>query len=896
MAIVIKVKADTKELEKDIQAAAQNAKKTIDKATASAGTGATGINKISEEFKRQRTEAEALSKRLEDVKKGSEGLGSSFANVSKSAAIAATAITAVAAAAVAAGTALVKMGLDGSEAANKLIETAFAAGKTVEQMQKLEKGGKDLTAELRAVGGVLQYETIKQASAATHQFAIFARQVDALKIKLAVDLTGAFDSAGRAMQESLLRAEPTIRESTRRMSAAFEAMIPVLSRVGELSLRLFTFQMENVARVIRAFQTPTVPVSTIDTRHATTLPRFAATGELRDFLRSPQALERAQALRGTGGGGGGGGRAVAARAQENVEITAEMMERIGRTMRQGLTRILDDFEKQLEDAARDQQLRNQRFAREAIQGPLDRDIEARLISGRETRAGLTAQFERRESQRATRVALTADFDAREADRLNQLREQSARLFDEVRNQAIRFKEGIVFTFESAFREGFEKGPKAFLQATASAIKSFFSQIAAELSTGIIELILFGKGGITGRGVGTSGTLGGLGAALGGFGRTGGGGGGGGFLGGLLGNFGGLGGGTFGGSIFGGGAATSISVAPSLSGAVGGFGGFSGGFGSVSNAVAQQLGFGGAGGGSAAGGLLGAIAGPALLGGLLGTGLGGKSLGGKILGGIGGGIAGAGVGLGAAIGFGGGGLLAGALAATGIGLLAAPFLIGAVLLGKAKQRKADEQAADAIWVAEREQIRTLISAVNADRIEGYDALAQWSGIRSNTIAQLNQIKTESVRTSRLTNQLRDLDNGVVAELRAAVERQARRRGVQGLLVPEFESGGRVPGVDRGYDSVMIKARPGEVVLNRQQQASIQARAGDRIFEEVGIQSFYNGGRVSAAPQVPQSLHLTISLEGDAQAVIGNLIVRGVETSTGQRAIVSVVKNGRKNGEL
>ena len=203
----------------------------------------------------------------------------------------------------------------------------------------------------------------------------------------------------------------------------------------------------------------------------------------------------------------------------------------------------------------------------------------------------------------------------------------------MREQAIRFKEGIVFTFESAFREGFERGPKAFLQATACAIKSFFSQIAAELSTGIIELILFGKGGISGRGVGTTGALGGLRASLGGFGGSGGGGGGGGvasFVGGGGGGGGGIGG--FISSFFGGGGGGgggSIGVAGSISG-----GGFGGPFGSVANVAAQKLGVFGFGGAAAGGGALagiGALAGPALLGGLLGTGLGGKSTGGKILG-------------------------------------------------------------------------------------------------------------------------------------------------------------------------------------------------------------------------------------------------------------------------
>jgi hypothetical protein len=310
-----------------------------------------------------------------------------------------------------------------------------------------------------------------------------------------------------------------------------------------------------------------------------------------------------------------------------------------------------------------------------------------------------------------------------------------------------------------------------------------------------------------------------------------------------------------------------------------------------------------GGGAAAGGLFGGIGGfgavlaPAAIGGLLGSGLGGASTGGRILGGIGGAIGGIGAAVGIGVGLAGGGILAGALAATGFGLLAAPFLIGAVLLGKAKQRRNDEQAADAIWVQEREQLRELIAAVNADRIDGASALAQASALRAQTISGLNQIKTASVRQSRLTNQLRDLDNSVVAELRAAVTRQASRRSNSSFLVPEFASGGYIPGIDRGYDSVVAKVQPGELVLNRQQQMAIQAKAGPRIFQDVGVprgRSYQGGGYVRSDPGMPMSI--TLNFEGDASKIAEMFVIRGATTSKGQRAIVNVIKSSRRNGDL
>jgi hypothetical protein len=252
--------------------------------------------------------------------------------------------------------------------------------------------------------------------------------------------------------------------------------------------------------------------------------------------------------------------------------------------------------------------------------------------------------------------------------------------------------------------------------------------------------------------------------------------------------------------------------------------------------------------------------------------------------------------GTAVGLAGGGILAGALAATGFGLLAAPFLIGAVLLGKAKQRRADEEAADAIWVSEREQVRELIAAVNADRIDGASALAQAQALRGQTVIQLQQIKTKSVRESRMTNQLRDLDNTVIAELRAAVNRQATRRANASFLVPEFGTGGYIPGIDRGYDSVLAAVQPGELVLNRRQQLAIQSKAGPHVFEDVGVgrgQSYQSGGFVSGGGG---GMNVVIVFEGDAAEIAQSLVVRGVNTSGGQRAIVNVIKSSQRNGEL
>ena len=283
-----------------------------------------------------------------------------------------------------------------------------------------------------------------------------------------------------------------------------------------------------------------------------------------------------------------------------------------------------------------------------------------------------------------------------------------------------------------------------------------------------------------------------------------------------------------------------------------------------------------------GGLAG-ILGPALLGGALGSALGGQSTAGRILGAVGGGAVGIGALFGATVFGAGGGLGAAALAALGpIGLIGIPLLIGAILLGKAKQRKSDEQSADAIWVAEMNATRELIAGVKGDRIEGSDALAQFAILRQQTLAQLSQIKTKSVRESRIKNQLADLDRTVVAELRTAVEQQALRRSRQQKLVPQFDRGGMMPEDGFAY------LHEGEAVVTRQQQAKL---GGARALAEAGVP-----GASSAAidDSGAQTINLEVALIIDENEAAG-IVAKGVKNSTGRRSVVNVVRRGRVGGE-
>jgi tape measure domain-containing protein len=471
-------------------------------------------------------------------------------------------------------------------------------------------------------------------------------------------------------------------------------------------------------------------------------------------------------------------------------------------------------------------------------------------------------------------------------------------------------------FDFGLRQTFEGMVSSVISGTVR-LRDAVSGAIAQIRSRVGDFIAQGLGNLIFGGGGTGGA--------GGSGTGGQGGGGGGFFGSL-----------FGGLFGGGGSGAAGSVAGAATGGGGGGGFFAGlkslfGFGGSSltagltgplanvptigaaGAFSAGPALGAAGTGGLGAGLFGAggfLAGLASAGPLIGfaggTALGGKSLPGQILGGIGGTIAGAGLGLTAFA------ALGGTLATTGFAgaaaaLLTNPFtiaiggalLIGAYFLGKAKERKQDEQQADAIWVNEREQTRAIIAAVNSDRMDGAEALAAHAQLRGATIAQLNQIKTKSVRESRLKNQLRDLDNSIVRELQEAVARQAKRRGIIPQLIPEFAGGGRVPGIDRGVDSVLIKARPGEVVLNQAQQARLTNIAGAGVFQRLGIpptrssSNAYQGGGFVGSTGPDITISLVLESDGDQ---LGTLVAKGMKSSTGSRATVRVMDAARRNGEF
>ncbi|MBL8167625.1 MAG: phage tail tape measure protein [Acidobacteria bacterium] len=244
-------------------------------------------------------------------------------------------------------------------------------------------------------------------------------------------------------------------------------------------------------------------------------------------------------------------------------------------------------------------------------------------------------------------------------------------------------------------------------------------------------------------------------------------------------------------------------------------------------------------GSPVGGL--AAAAP-LLGLSLGSSLGTDTLT-KILGGAGGALLGIGLTAAPAALAGSAGLLgafAGLFSNPITAAIGAAVLPIAFLLGRARQRKRDEktsgdflqQAVDAIFEV-RDSVKNDSLQLNVEQARQlFD-----SEILATFVAQINTIKSKSVRESRLKNQTRDLRNLFEKEVIPVVEEQLKRlkEGTFGgrEIKAEFALGGVVPGIDRGFDEVLALMRPREMVLTLEQQAKIAALAGPNVFQIAGV---------------------------------------------------------------
>jgi hypothetical protein len=311
---------------------------------------------------------------------------------------------------------------------------------------------------------------------------------------------------------------------------------------------------------------------------------------------------------------------------------------------------------------------------------------------------------------------------------------------------------------------------------------------------------------------------------------------------------------------------------------------------------------GVGGTGAAGGLGGMLSGLAPLAPLLGlslgasfgSGIGGGSgvggimgmLGGGLLGGIGG-LLGAGVGLTALTGV-GAFSSAGALSAFAPLLGAIPFLApiaGALLLGSyfigrsATRRKEETIRAGAIndTLAQLDNIKHLIEI---HRLDGAEGLQRATSLRADYITQMSQLKDKKTRNIALSEVEKRIDPKI-AQIRAAANIALNDNNRDKLLIPEFATGGTVPG-PFGAPRLVL-AHGGERFLGL--NASLPMYQTSSANVTAGANS--NTGSQNVL------VNVELSLGTDTQ---NRLFVNGAESPEGYRVTIKNVKTGQEYGDL
>ena len=286
---------------------------------------------------------------------------------------------------------------------------------------------------------------------------------------------------------------------------------------------------------------------------------------------------------------------------------------------------------------------------------------------------------------------------------------------------------------------------------------------------------------------------------------------------------------------------------------------------------------------------------------LGSGLGGQSIAGNILGSAGGFLGGAFLAATVTPGLFSAG--AAALFSNPITAIAgAGLLVGSLLLGKAKQRKSDEEASGEMLRQALAAIDQLAAGVASGSIDGSQARAIFDNqILGQFIAQIRTLKTRSVVESRLKNQVQDLRNVFEARIPPLIAQQAAQRGraaaaaaVDSRLIPEFATGGTTFGG-------LALLHPGEKVLNLQQQAAVRAMAGPSVFERAGVPGISRNAVFDRGGTMGRGLDVPLEITLDAQIIIGKddatkIVVTGGRTSSGRAVTVSNVRQAKTNREL
>ncbi len=154
----------------------------------------------------------------------------------------------------------------------------------------------------------------------------------------------------------------------------------------------------------------------------------------------------------------------------------------------------------------------------------------------------------------------------------------------------------------------------------------------------------------------------------------------------------------------------------------------------------------------------------------------------------------------------------------------------------------------------------------------------SQILATFISEINQIKTKSVRESRLANQVPDLKNLFKSTVIPAIEQAIKNNEIFKKQIPEFATGGHTrEGLAYLHD--------GEVVLNSRQTQPIA-----NSTPVVNVPGEFGG---SGGP-----VQVTVNLSGLQVTQDGavNVLEIAATSSDGRAVIVNVIKDDKKNGGL
>lgn len=287
---------------------------------------------------------------------------------------------------------------------------------------------------------------------------------------------------------------------------------------------------------------------------------------------------------------------------------------------------------------------------------------------------------------------------------------------------------------------------------------------------------------------------------------------------------------------------------------------------------------------------------------------------SILGGAAGGLLG--VGLSAAPGIiGAGGALSGLgflapLFSNPVTAIAAAVALPAIfLLGRARQRKRDEATSGDSLQRAVDSIKELRKAAEGGELTRIqDAESSFKQIHATFINEMLQLKTKSVRESRINNQgditpplhpdsLRLLFE---REVLPAVTAAKARQGINDKIIPEFATGG----IHQGVGLALL--HHGEAILNLQQQSRLSALAGPNVLQQIGVPdassapstgtpSFASGGIFSAATRAiaPPTINMTVQLVV-TQDEATDILNAAASTDDGQVILVNAHRAASRNG--